>query len=198
MWTEAWDELGPYLLHDAVTAASYRHGDEGVASISRADRRGRTARGGGPVPGLHRRRGVRLHARTASRCRCCRSAAAFRRSWRGPTSNAPPMAAERAVTKVRNHRGKTDRVGCLVDGWRRIDRHRRHSPASGPRPRRRLGALEDKVGRDAGELAGGEPIGVTATNDADALIAAAAGLRRLCRQRSGTRRRCGARLPALA
>jgi alkanesulfonate monooxygenase SsuD/methylene tetrahydromethanopterin reductase-like flavin-dependent oxidoreductase (luciferase family) len=33
----AWDELGPYLLHDAVTAASYRHGDYSVASISRAD-----------------------------------------------------------------------------------------------------------------------------------------------------------------
>ncbi|KUI26889.1 LLM class flavin-dependent oxidoreductase [Mycobacterium sp. GA-2829] len=32
----AWSELGPYLLHDAVTAASYRHGDDGVASISRA------------------------------------------------------------------------------------------------------------------------------------------------------------------
>ncbi len=31
-----WDELGPYLLHDAVTAASYRHGDDSVASISRA------------------------------------------------------------------------------------------------------------------------------------------------------------------
>lgn len=29
----------------------------------------------------------------------------------------------------------------------------------------------DKVGRDAGELAGGDPIGVTATDDADALIA---------------------------
>ncbi|HEX7425956.1 MAG TPA: dihydrodipicolinate reductase [Mycobacterium sp.] len=29
---------------------------------------------------------------------------------------------------------------------------------------------QHKVGRDAGELAGGEPIGVTATNDADALI----------------------------
>jgi 2,4-diaminopentanoate dehydrogenase len=29
----------------------------------------------------------------------------------------------------------------------------------------------DKVGRDAGELAGGEPIGLAATNDADALIA---------------------------
>jgi alkanesulfonate monooxygenase SsuD/methylene tetrahydromethanopterin reductase-like flavin-dependent oxidoreductase (luciferase family) len=32
----AWDELGPYLLHDAMTAASYRHGDDAVASISRA------------------------------------------------------------------------------------------------------------------------------------------------------------------
>jgi 2,4-diaminopentanoate dehydrogenase len=31
----------------------------------------------------------------------------------------------------------------------------------------------EKVGKDAGELAGGEPIGVTATNDADALIALA-------------------------
>jgi hypothetical protein len=29
----------------------------------------------------------------------------------------------------------------------------------------------EKVGKDAGELAGGEPIGVTATNDAVALIA---------------------------
>lgn len=33
---KAWEEIGPYLLHDAVTAAAYRHGDEGVASISRA------------------------------------------------------------------------------------------------------------------------------------------------------------------
>jgi alkanesulfonate monooxygenase SsuD/methylene tetrahydromethanopterin reductase-like flavin-dependent oxidoreductase (luciferase family) len=32
----AWDELGPHLLHDAMTAASYRHGQTEVASISRA------------------------------------------------------------------------------------------------------------------------------------------------------------------
>lgn len=32
----AWRELGPYLLHDAVMAASYRHGDDSVASISTA------------------------------------------------------------------------------------------------------------------------------------------------------------------
>ncbi|GFG70456.1 LLM class flavin-dependent oxidoreductase [Mycolicibacter senuensis] len=32
----AWDELGPYLLHDAVTAAAYRHDDAPVVSISRA------------------------------------------------------------------------------------------------------------------------------------------------------------------
>jgi alkanesulfonate monooxygenase SsuD/methylene tetrahydromethanopterin reductase-like flavin-dependent oxidoreductase (luciferase family) len=32
----AWDEIGPYLLHDARMAASYRHGDDAVASITRA------------------------------------------------------------------------------------------------------------------------------------------------------------------
>jgi alkanesulfonate monooxygenase SsuD/methylene tetrahydromethanopterin reductase-like flavin-dependent oxidoreductase (luciferase family) len=32
----AWAELGTHLLHDARTAASYRHGDTGVASISQA------------------------------------------------------------------------------------------------------------------------------------------------------------------
>lgn len=34
---QAWDALGPYLLHDAVTSASYRPGDDSVASITRAD-----------------------------------------------------------------------------------------------------------------------------------------------------------------
>jgi alkanesulfonate monooxygenase SsuD/methylene tetrahydromethanopterin reductase-like flavin-dependent oxidoreductase (luciferase family) len=32
----AWDELGPYMLREAMMAASYRHGQEGVASITRA------------------------------------------------------------------------------------------------------------------------------------------------------------------
>jgi alkanesulfonate monooxygenase SsuD/methylene tetrahydromethanopterin reductase-like flavin-dependent oxidoreductase (luciferase family) len=32
----AWNELGRYLLHDAMTAAAYRHGDDSVASICRA------------------------------------------------------------------------------------------------------------------------------------------------------------------
>lgn len=44
----AWDELGPYLLHDAVTAASYRHGDDTVASISRADTVSALREAGGP------------------------------------------------------------------------------------------------------------------------------------------------------
>lgn len=34
---EAWETLGLYLLRDAVTAASYRHRDDSVASITRAD-----------------------------------------------------------------------------------------------------------------------------------------------------------------
>ncbi len=32
----AWDEIGPYLLHDARAAAAFREGDEHVASISQA------------------------------------------------------------------------------------------------------------------------------------------------------------------
>ena len=32
----AWEELSPHLLHDATTAASYRHGETWVASISTA------------------------------------------------------------------------------------------------------------------------------------------------------------------
>jgi alkanesulfonate monooxygenase SsuD/methylene tetrahydromethanopterin reductase-like flavin-dependent oxidoreductase (luciferase family) len=33
----AWTEIGSYLLHDARMAAAYRHGDESVASITRAE-----------------------------------------------------------------------------------------------------------------------------------------------------------------
>ena len=55
---------------------------------------------------------------------------------------------------------------------------------------------EDKVGKDAGELANGVPIGVKATNDVDALLALEAGLRDLRRERTRARRRRRARLRA--
>jgi alkanesulfonate monooxygenase SsuD/methylene tetrahydromethanopterin reductase-like flavin-dependent oxidoreductase (luciferase family) len=45
---KAWDELGPHLLHDAVTAAAYRHGVDGVASISRATDVGGLREANGP------------------------------------------------------------------------------------------------------------------------------------------------------
>lgn len=45
---EAWAELGPFLLHDAMMAASYRHGDDFVASISRADTVDALRESGGP------------------------------------------------------------------------------------------------------------------------------------------------------
>lgn len=34
---QAWEQLGPHLLHDAAMAASYRHGDDSVASITPAE-----------------------------------------------------------------------------------------------------------------------------------------------------------------
>lgn len=44
----AWRELGPHLLHDAVMAASYRHGDGSVASISTAQTVSELREAGGP------------------------------------------------------------------------------------------------------------------------------------------------------
>ena len=49
-----WRELGPYLLHDAMTAASYRHGDASVASISSARTVGELRAAGGPYRVLTR------------------------------------------------------------------------------------------------------------------------------------------------
>jgi alkanesulfonate monooxygenase SsuD/methylene tetrahydromethanopterin reductase-like flavin-dependent oxidoreductase (luciferase family) len=45
---EAWEVLGPHLLHDAVTAASYRPHDDSVGSITRADNVAALREPGGP------------------------------------------------------------------------------------------------------------------------------------------------------
>lgn len=45
---EAWEVLGPHLVHDAVIAASYRPHDDSVASITRADNVTALRAGDGP------------------------------------------------------------------------------------------------------------------------------------------------------
>ena len=45
---EAWEVLGPHLVHDAVTAASYRPHDDSVGSITRADSVTALREAGGP------------------------------------------------------------------------------------------------------------------------------------------------------
>jgi alkanesulfonate monooxygenase SsuD/methylene tetrahydromethanopterin reductase-like flavin-dependent oxidoreductase (luciferase family) len=45
---QAWEQLGPHLLHDAVMAASYRHGDDSVASITPAKTVAELRLAGGP------------------------------------------------------------------------------------------------------------------------------------------------------
>ncbi len=45
---EAWEVLGPHLVHDAVTAASYRPHDDAVGSITRADNLTALREAGGP------------------------------------------------------------------------------------------------------------------------------------------------------
>ena len=163
----AWDELGPHLLHDAMTAASYRHGDDSVASISRAD----TVAALREITGPYRIFTIdeaAAYIRAADRFRCFRCAAASRPTSRGHIWNAPSWRPsvrdrkERTVT-LRTVVWSTGGVGSIA-----ID-------AITGRPDLELVGVwvhsADKVGQDAGELAGIDPIGVTATNDADALIA---------------------------
>jgi alkanesulfonate monooxygenase SsuD/methylene tetrahydromethanopterin reductase-like flavin-dependent oxidoreductase (luciferase family) len=44
----AWEQVGPHLLHDASMAAQYRHGDDSVASITRAQTVAELRLAGGP------------------------------------------------------------------------------------------------------------------------------------------------------
>ncbi len=44
----AWEQVGPHMLHDAATAAQYRHGDDSVASITRAQTVAELRSAGGP------------------------------------------------------------------------------------------------------------------------------------------------------
>ncbi len=99
-----------------------------------------------------------------------------RRSTRGGV--ALSRACRRWRPRAHDHRSEEISwqhrlaYGGLVDGRRRIHCGRRRcrrvriSNSSGVWVH-----SQDKVGKDAGELAGGDPIGVAATNDADALIA---------------------------
>ena len=97
---KAWDELGPYLLHDAVTAASYRHGDDSVASISRADSVERAARSRTARTAIFTTDEAAAYMRSGRAAAArCRSAAGCHPSWRGPTSSAPPMPRPGALTE---------------------------------------------------------------------------------------------------
>ena len=164
-------QLGRHLLHDATTAASYRHGEERVASISTA----RTV--------------DELRADTAYQIVTVEQAADRVRNRAHPPAAAPLRRAgaaggvallERAAEAVgRPHMTPTrgdDRAVRSHESWSgppagRRERHPRHRR----RPDLELVGVwvhtPEKVGRDAGELAGGEPIGIAATDDVDALLA---------------------------
>ena len=166
---KAWDELGPYVVHDAVTAASYRHGDEGVASISRAT----------DVSGLQRptaRIASSPPTRQSTTC-VAGGSAACAAVWWGAAGRgvAVPGASRRSRSSRRLIEGESWRQiqVALLCGRPGVSAPLRSRGTSTP-DLELVGVWvhsQDKVGRDAGELAGGEPIGVEATNDADALIA---------------------------
>ena len=68
--------LGPHLLHDAVTAASYRPHDDSVASITRADSVAALRADEGPYRIFTPARRPSTSA-AGGRCRCIRCAVAL-------------------------------------------------------------------------------------------------------------------------
>ena len=98
----AWDELGPYLLHDAMTAAAYRHGDDTVASISRAQSVEDLRAAPGPIASSRSTKPSPTCAADAA-CSCCRCAAGCRLIWRGPTSSVPRQRSNESHESVTEH-----------------------------------------------------------------------------------------------
>src|SRR4029078_10449030 len=132
--------LGPHLLHDAVTAAAYRNGVEGVASISRAT----------DVNGLRQANGPYriLPTREAADYMRCGHALPLAPLCGGvPPAVAWPYleraaeAAARGGLSKEKHAGKPKPRRGVVDRGRRLHRRRRRAPAPGSRARRRVGAL---------------------------------------------------------
>ncbi|MDT5145437.1 MAG: hypothetical protein QOC58_82, partial [Mycobacterium sp.] len=162
----AWEVLGPHLLHDAVTAASYLPEGDAAASITRADSVAALRAEGGPyrILPLWRRRNT---CAAGACCHCIRYVAACHPKSRGHTSNVPQPPPRRPT---RNEGSTHDPHRRVIHRGSGSDRHRGHQPSTGPETRWRLAHSPDKVGKDAGELAGVAPIGVAATNDAAALI----------------------------
>ena len=141
----AWAELGPYLLHDAVTAASYRHGDDSVASISRAE----------SVSALREAEGPYRIFTVDEACSYIRNGkplpllplcGGVPPRWPGPTSNAPSWRPNAHDPIVRRAHDNALANGGLVDWWGRIDCHRRDSTQAGPRTRGGVGAFRGQGG----------------------------------------------------
>ena len=143
----AWDELGRHLLHDAMTAASYRHGDETVASISTA-RTVDELRAGSTYRVVTVEQAAHLRATGHDPSRCCRSAA----GWRPAV--AWPYLERAADATVRTRLNRTYVQGAstharrsppnrrrVVDRRCRCERHSGDRGTTRPRAGRRVGAL---------------------------------------------------------
>ena len=95
---EAWDVLGPHLLHDAVTAASYRPHDDSVASITRADSVAALREENGPYRIFTPTRRPNTCA-AGARCRCIRCAVASHPTMAWPYLERAAAAAARPTSK---------------------------------------------------------------------------------------------------
>ena len=161
---QAWEQLGPHLLHDAAMAASYRHGRRLGGQHYPGDDRGRAAPGRRTVPhpdthggnGIRPRWEVASVASTVRRHRTRRGVALSADGGGGPSASpdGPRMSKEEAATDpIRVVVWSTGGVGSVaVDAVL-------NSPQHGTRCAMGSFTREGREGM-LGELAGTEPIGV--------------------------------------
>ncbi len=172
----------PSPLHDAMTAASYRHGEASVASISTAttieelrtdsayrvvtvDEATEIVRAGGILPLL-------------PLCGGLAPDVAWPYLRAGCRRGLPSQSTERTTRSDHHAQSPQPESRRLVDRRRRFERDPGRRPSSGPRPVGVWVHSPEKVGRDAGDLAGIAPLGLPATDDVGRAARARARLRR--------------------
>lgn len=170
---QAWRDLGPHLLHDAKMAASYRHGGGDVASISRAETMEELRRDAGAYRAVtlgEAEEMIRTTGRLPLAPLCGGGCGPL---WRGPISNGPRRRADEPVSETDRSRTMQDRA-IRVAVWSTGGIGSHSIRAVTRRPDMELVGVwvhtPAKVGRDAGELAGGEKVGLAATGDAAARV----------------------------
>ena len=141
---QAWQQLGPHLLHDAAMAASYRHGDDSVASITRASTVAELRLSGGPYRILTPSAAtefVRSGQSLPLHPLCGGIEPEVGLALPGGCGGGPPESRDGSRMSKEESMAVAHPGGRLVDRRGRLGCHRRGPESAGPETRWRVGSF---------------------------------------------------------